>query len=100
MRYYSEDTVKRMLLRFAHTALEQRAINNGDVFFRQLSIEIPDKHGRLIDADKFYKRLVQDIKDLEGDEELFEDEYETMRTVYQSVLYELGEEPTILEATE
>lgn len=51
MRYYSEETVKRMLLSVAHTALEQQAINNGDVFFGQPSTELPDKHGRLIDAD-------------------------------------------------
>lgn len=55
MRYYSEETVKKMMLKIAHTALEQRAINNGDVFFRQPSIELPDKHGRLIDIDRFIK---------------------------------------------
>lgn len=57
MKYYSEETVKRMLLSVAHTALEQMAINNGDVFFRQPSIELPDKHGTLKDADSLKKTL-------------------------------------------
>lgn len=57
--------------------------------------ELPP-HGRLIDADVLYNKIIQNIKDLDEDDE----DYDVMRAIYQSMLFELDNEiPTILEAS-
>ncbi len=92
MKYYSEETVKKMMLKIAHTALEQRAINNGDVFFRQPSIELPDKHGRLANVDTIIS--VFDLVNSYGG---------ASGINYKSVIDTLQDEvlvPTVVEATE
>ena len=57
MRYYSEDTVRKIIRIFAHTALEQSSLYADHILQNQPSIEIKTSHGRLIDADKLKKKV-------------------------------------------
>ena len=63
MKYYSEDTVRKIVRSVAHTALEQMDNFADAVLAYQPNIELPDKHGRLIDADKLREALLSDEDD-------------------------------------
>ena len=52
MRHYSEDTVRKIIRSVAHTALEQMDNFIDSTLANQPSIELPDRHGRLIDAEE------------------------------------------------
>lgn len=52
MKYYSEDTVRKIIRSVAHTALEQMNNFADSALAHQPSIELPDKYGDLIERDK------------------------------------------------
>lgn len=56
MKYYSEDTVRRIIRIVAHTALEQLSLYADNVLQKQPSIEIKEPHGRLVDADQLKQK--------------------------------------------
>ena len=57
MKYYSEETVRKIIKSVAHTALEC-SDNFADAIIRNRScIEIPTQHGRLGDLDKLFDDL-------------------------------------------
>ena len=64
MRYYSEDTVRRIIRTFAHTALEQLSLYADNILQNQPSIEIKTPHGGLIDEadlrDRAYNMQIRD----------------------------------------
>ena len=49
----------------------------------------------LIDREHFKARLVQCIKELETEPLYTEEQRQTVKVVYESVLYKLSEEPTV-----
>ena len=56
VKYYSEDTVRRIIRIVAHTALEQLSLYADNVLQKQPSIEIKEPHGRLVDADQLKQK--------------------------------------------
>lgn len=77
MRYYSEETVKALLENVSLHTLQDCP-----------SVEIPDKHGDLMDKDKFKEAIAFIAKmNLKADES------------WIRMLYALDDAPTVLEAS-
>ena len=88
MKYFSEKTVKEMLVDFART----------DTFpIREdyPHIEIPDKHGRLIDADE----LVGNINDTYCEECPKTKPIMCKACEYEDIMDDIENAPTVLEAS-
>lgn len=94
MRYYSEDTVRKIIRSVAHTALGQMDNFADSALAHQPSIELPDNHGRLIDADAFKASLLEWLMKFVTHPNFLE-----AKKVTEDFFRDIDEAPTVLEAT-
>ena len=101
MRYYSEDTVRKIIRSVAHTALEQMNSFADSALAHQPSIELPDKYGRLVDADHVAGVIRTKIDAVPCEKQGL---YSIWNGAYRNGLIRafsiVDDAPTVLEATE
>ena len=84
MKYYSEDTVRKIIRSVAHTALEQMDNFADSALAHQPYIEFPDNHGRLGDLDRVRERLGDDTFICYDCRRLLDDVFDTAPTVLEA----------------